>query len=172
MKLSTISMLLAFSATTDAFAPQLSSTQHSTRLNLFGGGDKSAKKGPGMMDQLAMFKKAQELAKKKNDLDKELSEMEFKGTAEDGKVTAYFKFIPVKNPMDPQPDYEAQKFEFDDDWFEAATPEEISSAVKASIDDGFAKTNDAVAEKYQALQGDLMGAMGGGAPAPGGEESP
>jgi DNA-binding protein YbaB len=168
MKLSALSMLLAFGAA-NAFAPRLSTKQHSTsQLNLFGGGNKDGDKktGGGMMDQLAMFKKAQELAKKKNELDKELSAAEYVGSAADGKVKATFKFIPVKNPMDPNPDYEAQTFEFDDEWFEGASPEEISSAVQESIQDGIDKTNEAVAEKYQTLQGDLMGAMGGGAPEP------
>jgi DNA-binding protein YbaB len=111
-----------------------------------------------------MFKKAQELAKKKNDLDKELSETEYVGESADGKVKATFKFVPVKNPMDPNPDYEAQKFDFDEEWFEGSSPEEISSAVKEAIEDGIKSTNDAVAEKYQTLQGDLMGALAPSAP--------
>jgi DNA-binding protein YbaB len=166
MKLSAVSMILVFGIA-NAFAPQLATTQHSTQLNLFGGGggkDSGGKKPPGMMDQMAMFKKAQELAKKKNDLDKELSETEYVGESADGKVKATFKFVPVKNPMDPNPDYEAQKFDFDEEWFEGSSPEEISSAVKEAIEDGIKSTNDAVAEKYQTLQGDLMGALAPSAP--------
>ena len=174
MKFSTISLLLALGAT-DAFAPQPSSTQHSTRLNLFGGGgDKGAKKGPGggMMDQLAMFKKAQEVAKKKQTLDQELAKEEYVGTAVDGKVKATFKFIPGAGMMDPNPSYEATGFDFDDDWFEASSPEEISAAVKESIDDGIAITNKSVEEKYKVLQESLAGMMGpGGAPAPGAESA-
>eukprot|EP00980_Cylindrotheca_fusiformis_P008762 scaffold1869_cov122-Cylindrotheca_fusiformis.AAC.24 len=158
MKLSAVSIIAVFGAAT-AFAPQILTTQPSTRLHLFGGGGKDSdqKKGPGMMDQIAMFKKAQELAKKKNDLDAELSAVEFVGEGADGKVKATFKFVPVKNPMDPNPDYEAQKFDFDDEWFESASADDISSAVKEAVDDGINKTNDAVAEKYQALQTDIMG---------------
>lgn len=160
MKLSTFSLIAAIGAA-NAFAPQLVTTQHSTKLGLFGGGgskEGADKKGPaGMMDQIAMFKKAQELAKKKNELDKELSETAFVGEGADGKVKATFKFVPVKNPMDPNPDYEAQNFDFDDEWFEGSSPEDISSAVKEAIEDGINKTNDAVAAKYQTLQSDLMG---------------
>jgi DNA-binding protein YbaB len=159
MKLSTASLLLVLS-TASAFAPIPTPTQQSTRLNLFGGGKSGGeKKGPGMMDQLAMFKKAQELATKKNKLDQELATMEFAGTGADGKVKAAFKFVPVTNPMDPNPDYEAVSFDFDEEWYEAASPEELSAAVKEAIDSGIEDTNKAVQEKYQVLQGDLMGAF-------------
>jgi DNA-binding protein YbaB len=166
MKVSAVSMTLVFGIA-NAFAPQLATTQHSTQLNLFGGGgakNSGEKKAPGMMDQLGMFKKAQELAKKKNDLDKELSEIEYMGEGADGKVKVTFKFVPVKNPMDPNPDYEAQNFAFDEEWFEGASPEEISAAVKEAIENGIKNTNDAVAKKYETLQGDLMGALAPSAP--------
>ena len=124
------------------------------------------------MDQLAMFKKAQEMAQKKNKLDQELANEDFVGEGADGKVKGTFKFVPIKNPMDPNPDYEAVSFEFDDEWYESATPEELSAAVKEAISAGIEKTNAAVIEKYQALQGDLMDAFSGaGAPAPGGEDA-
>ena len=112
-----------------------------------------------------MLKKAQKMASKKTKLDQELSAMEFEGVAEDGKVKATFKFVPPKGMMDPQPDYEATGFEFDDTWYESASPEDLSAAIKAAYDDGINKTNEKVQEKYQALQGDLMEVMGqGGAP--------
>jgi DNA-binding protein YbaB len=162
MQISTVSLLLVLSAAS-AFAPVHTSTQHATQLNLFGGGNKagSEKKGPGggMMDQLAMFKKAQELATKKNKLDLELAEMDFEGTGADGKVKVDFKFVPIKNPMDPNPDYEAVSFEFDDEWYEGVSPEDLSAAVKEAIDSGIEATNKAAMEKYQSLQGDLMGAF-------------
>src|SRR3569623_1777961 len=80
-----------------AFAPMSQQPATSTSaLHLFGnpkeGGDK---KGPGMMDQLAMFKKAQEMAQKKQKLDEELKKMEFPGASEDGKVKAVFKYVPI-----------------------------------------------------------------------------
>ena len=87
-----LTSLLASQAT--AFAPQQSAAS-STALNLFGGnkgGDD--KKGPGgMMDQLAMFKKAQEVATKKKELDAELANMEFEGSGADGKVKVSFKYV-------------------------------------------------------------------------------
>lgn len=161
MKISSLSLLMTVGAVS-AFAPQPTSTVSSTQLQLFGGGGKKAggEKAPGMMDQLAMFKKAQEMAGKKAKLDEELATMSFVGTVE-GKVTAQFKFVPIKNPMDPNPDYEATSFEFDDAFYESATPDEISEAVRESIIDGIKTTNEAVAVKYQSMQADLMAAFGG-----------
>ena len=143
------------------------SSSSSTSLNLFGAGNKEGdKKAPGMMDQLAMFKKAQEMAQKKQKLDEELKQMTFEGTAADGKVKASFKYVPVTNPMDPNPDYEATNFEFDDEFYESASPEEIAESVKVAIVDGIKNTNTAVAEKYSVLQGDLMEAFGQGGQPP------
>lgn len=176
MKFSTIVVALLF-AQTSAFAPgarqlPLSSTsscsrtsppQHVSSLHLFGGGDKKKEGGPGgMMDQLAMFKKAQEMAQKKKKLDDELTKIDFTGSSSGATVTGTFKYVPISNPMDPNPDYEAVKFEFDDAFFAAATPTELADAVKEAIKDGIDKTNMAVAEKYQTLQADLMAAFGGG----------
>ena len=135
-----------------------------TSLNLFGGGGKKegagGEKGPGLMDQMAMLKKAQEMASKKQQLDQELQKEVFEGVGADGKVTANFKFVPVKNPMDPQPDYEATKFVFDDAWYESASPEDIAAGCKEAIIDGFQKTNIKVAEKYAVLQEFLTEALG------------
>merc|ERR1719437_335273 len=88
------------------------------------------------MDQLAMFKKAQEMAKKKQQLDKELASESFEGVAADGKVKAICKFVPSKNPMDPQPDYQAAGFDFDEEWYESATPDDLSAAIKEAIMNG------------------------------------
>jgi hypothetical protein len=66
-----------------------------TALGLFGNPKDGDSKGPGMMDQLAMFKKAQEMAQKKKQLDEELKKMDFTGKGADGKVTGSFKFVPV-----------------------------------------------------------------------------
>lgn len=170
MKLAAILSAL-FLAQASAFAPatintptRQSTSTSSSALHLFGGGDKKKEgdaKAPGMMDQLAMFKKAQEMAQKKKKLDDELTQLDFKGSSPDGTVTGTFKYVPISNPMDPNPDYEAVKFEFDDAFFESATPQELAAAVKAAIIDGIEKTNLAVAEKYQTLQADLMEAFGG-----------
>jgi hypothetical protein len=163
-----LSSVAAFAPSMHTFNPcSTSSVRHSSQLHLFGGGGGSKKdgekKGPGMMDQLAMFKKAQEMAQKKKKLDDELAAMEFTGTAADGKVTGTFKFIPITNPMDPNPDYEATRFDFDDEWYASASPEDLSVAVKECIEKGIEQTNEAVTKKYETLQGDLMEAFGGAA---------
>jgi DNA-binding protein YbaB len=185
-------LLALYGTLTDAFAPvskYLSSTATSssstttitttsttessttTELHLFGGGTKSgdgavAKKGPGMMDQLAMFKRAQEVAQMKLKLDNELAAETFEGMGADGKVKALCKMVPSKNPMDPQPEFEAAGFEFDDEWYESATPEELSAAVLAAIQDGREKTEMAATEKYKPLEEAFRDVMGGAAAAP------
>lgn len=174
MKFSTL-LIAATCSAVHAFAPSASlPSQHSTspsQLNLFGGGgpkkDGGEKKGPGMMDQLGMMKKAQEMAQKKNTLDQELAAMDFPGTSEDGKVKVTFKYIPSKNPMDPTPEYDAVSFEFDDEWYESVSPEDLSTSVKEAIMDGMTTVNKGVEEKYEALKDDiagLAGVFGGGAP--------
>ena len=175
MKLTVTTTLLLAIGSAAAFAPvsrySSSLRQQTQQLNLFGGGNKGgdagAKKGPGMMDQLAMFKKAADMAKKKQALDNELAAETFEGQSADGKVTAMCKFAPSKNPMDPQPDYDTIGFDFDEEWYDSASPEDISASVKEAIMSGIEQTNTAVAEKYKVLEEDLkgaMGALGGAAP--------
>ena len=91
--------LTACSSSVDAFSTSGRVTsQHasSTSLNLFGSkpkdpnSDGDAPQQPGMMDQLAMFKKAQEIASKKAAIDKELAEEKIVGTAADGKIEQPF----------------------------------------------------------------------------------
>jgi hypothetical protein len=147
--------------------PSVSSSTTTTQCNLFGsGGGGSTKngerKGPGMMDQLAMFKKAQEMATKKKKLDEELQKMTFTGD-NPGKVSGTFKYVPIANPMDPNPDYEAVSFDWDESFFESASPAELSQAAQTAILRGIEQTNLAVAEKYATLQADLMEALGGAA---------
>lgn len=165
MKLSVAALLALTAHTVVAFAPTLTSSSTSTTsLNLFGGGGKkedAGNKGPGMMNQLAMFKKAQEVAQKKKKLDEELQATPFVAEAADGKVKASFKYVPVMNPMDPNPDYEAINFEFDDEYYESASAEDLSEACKEAVLAGVEKINNAVAEKYAVLQQDLMDALGG-----------
>jgi DNA-binding protein YbaB len=114
-----------------------------------------------MMDQLALFKKAQEMAQKKQKLDEELQSMKFEGASPNGNVKVSFKFVPITNPMDPLPDYEAVSVDFDDAYYAASSPEELSTAVVEAIRDGIKVTNDAVVQKYATLQGDLMDAFRG-----------
>jgi DNA-binding protein YbaB len=168
MNFARVLALLGLLVSAEAFTASSSfgtRTTSTTSLNLFGGNKDGGDKKPGMMDQLAMFKKAQEMAQKKQKLDQELQKMEFGGASPDGNVKVTFKFVPVSNPMDPNPDYEATAFDFNKEWFESASPEEISSTVKAAINDGVEKTNLAVAQKYSVLQEDLMAAFGGAAAA-------
>lgn len=113
-----------------------------------------------MMDQLAMFKKAQEMATKKKKMDEELQKINFEGLSANGKVKGTFKFMPILNPLDPAPDYDAVSFEFDDTFFEASTPAEIAAATKSAIENGLENINTAVAEKYATLQADLMATFG------------
>jgi DNA-binding protein YbaB len=160
MRLSLIVTALALHGAA-AFAP--SSVGHrppsTTTLDLFGGGGakssggEAQKKGPGMMDQLAMFKKAQELAQKKKAIDDEIAAGTYEGTGADGKVKCVTKFVPSKNPMmEPNPDIDPVSFDFDDEWYESATPEELSAAVQEAITNSVEKTTTVMAERYQELQ--------------------
>ena len=114
-----------------------------------------------MMDQLAMFKRAQEVAQMKLKLDNELAAESFEGVGADGKVKAMCKMMPSKVPMDPQPDFEATGFEFDDEWYESATPDELSAAVSEALQDGREKAELAATEKYKVLEEAFRGVLGG-----------
>lgn len=162
MKIIAISAFVAIGGAS-AFAPQRTITSSPSQLSLFGGGGQEGgekKLGGGMMDQLAMFKKAQEMATKKNKLDEELATEAYAGKGADGKVTASCSFAPSKNPMDPQPDYKVTKFDFDKEWFEASSPEEISAGVKEALLDGIEVTNEAVKQKYSQLEDDIKSLQG------------
>ena len=168
MKLSIFSIVALVAPATMAFAPSATtSVPSTTALHLFGGKKEGEGGGGagGMMNQLAMFKKAQEVAQKKKKLDEELMAESFEAEAADGKVKATFKYVPVANPMDPNPDYEAVSFTFDDEYYASASPEELGEACKEAVMTGIRVINEAVAEKYQVLQKDLMDALGGGAEA-------
>jgi hypothetical protein len=159
MKLSSIALTTLSVIAADAFvANQLPRntfqqlTSSSSALNLFGNKKEGESKGPGMMDQLAMFKKAQEIATKKKQLDEELAKESWNVESADGNVKAVFKCLPSLNPMDPNPDYEAASFSFDPAWYESASPEDISKAVKETVIKGIEVTTKAVADKYSTLQ--------------------
>ncbi|GKY95125.1 hypothetical protein MPSEU_000476400 [Mayamaea pseudoterrestris] len=132
-------------------------TTGSSALNLFGNKKEGDAKAPGMMDQLAMFKKAQEIATKKKQLDEELAKGSWEVESADGNVKAVFKCLPSLNPMDPNPDYEAASIKFDQAWFDSASPEDISKAVKETVIKGIEVTTQAVAEKYSSLQAMAFG---------------
>uniref|UniRef100_A0A7S2N1K6 Uncharacterized protein n=1 Tax=Helicotheca tamesis TaxID=374047 RepID=A0A7S2N1K6_9STRA len=172
MKLYTVTAILVASAS--AFAPTFTRTCRTTsqtELNLFGGKKESGDgggKAPGMMDQLAMLKKAQEIAQKKATLDKELATLDIVGESADGNVKCSVKYIPAQMPKSPEPYFDAVAFDIDESYLESASCEELSAAVKEAYMAGEVKTTEAVAEKYKVLQEDLgsyLGSMGGGAPA-------
>ena len=154
------------------YHPSQSQQQRSSLvLNLFGGGgnnkdgNTNSNKQPGMMDQLAMFKKAQDIASKKKKLDEELQTMSFIGTSSNEQVMVTMKYIPVTNPMDPNPEYESIQFTFpNDDYYNTVSSTDLSNDIKNAITDGIDKTNKMVAEKYTTLQSDLMEALGGKLP--------
>jgi hypothetical protein len=144
--------------------------QSRTTLNLFGGGNKdksgvAGSSGPGMMDQLAMFKKAQEIATKKRKLDEDLQKLSFVGTSKDGiNVKVTMKYVPVTNPLDPNPEYESIKFDFEDEYYNSVNVDDLAKDIQDAILNGIESTNKMVAEKYSTLQSDLMEALGGKLP--------
>lgn len=163
--------VLAFTvlvASATAFAPSpiasRSATAATTALNLFGGkkegGDSKGAMG-GMMDQLAMFKKAQEIATKKQTIEKELQLLTFDGKSTNEKASVSMKYVPSLNPMDPQPEFEVQGFSFDDEWYASATPDEIAEAATEAYRAGVQATMLGSEEKFKVLAEDLKAMMAG-----------
>jgi len=107
------------------------------------------------MDQLAMFKKAQEVAQKKNELDKELAAMDTIGSAADGKVKITVKYVPAQLPSNPNPGYDVVAIDIDEEYLGEVSCEDLSSSLVEAIRNGEEKAAVLVAEKYQALQADL-----------------
>jgi DNA-binding protein YbaB len=142
------------------------STTTSSSLNLFGSKpkDESAPQQPGMMDQLAMFKKAQELAQKKNALDKELAEEKIVGSAAEGKIQITIKYVPPQLPVNPTPGYEAAEVDIDEEYLGSVSADDLSASLVEAIRDGENKASERVAEKYKSLEEDMRAIMGGGAP--------
>jgi DNA-binding protein YbaB len=141
----------------------------STALYLFGGKKDTPKANApsnnpmgGMMDQLAMFKKAQELAKKKQDLDKELMNMDIVGSSDsEGNVKVTIKYVPAQLPINPSPGYDAVNIDINDDYFNKVSAQELSEALVVAIRDGETQANIAVAQKYKVLEAELGSLMGG-----------
>ena len=168
--------LTACGSSVDAFSTSRPgrqvASQHSssTSLNLFGSKPKDpnadASKQPGMMDQLAMFKKAQEIASKKAAIDKELAEEKIVGTAADGKIEITVQYVPPQMPANPTPGYEASDVDIDADYLEDVSPEDLSTALVEAIRAGEQKAAERVGEKYKILEADIQGIMGGAAGAP------
>lgn len=166
MKLSVISVALLASGAS-AFAPSINArTSSTTSLNLFGGkksGGDEGKGGPmgGMMDQLAMFKKAQEIAKKKNDLDKEIAQMDIIGSAADGKIKVTVQYVPAQLPANPSPGYDTTTIDIDEDYLSEVSCEDLGAALVDALRDGETAATKIVAEKYQSLDKELSGILGG-----------
>lgn len=166
MQISVLAAACLVSAAT-AFSPTPMNAKSTTALNLFGGKKEGGEKaGPmgGMMDQLAMFKKAQEIATKKKEIEEELKLLDFEASSENEKVSVTMKYIPSANPMDPQPDFEVTKFDFDDEWFESAAPEQLSSSIGEAYRAGIKATMLGSEEKFKVLAEDLQAMMGATAP--------
>lgn len=125
-----------------------------------------------MMDQLAMFKKAQEIAKKKQELDVEIAKMDIIGSAADGNVKVTVQYVPAQLPVNPSPGYDATKIDIDADYFEGVSGEDLGQALVDALRDGETSATKIVAEKYQSLDKELSGILGGmaGGAAPPAEE--
>jgi DNA-binding protein YbaB len=166
MKLSTLTAFLAISSVS-AFAPSSTPTIASTTtsLNLFGGkkeggGDAKAGGMGGMMDQLAMFKKAQEIAKKKQDLDQDIAAMDIIGSSADGKIKITVQYVPAQLPANPSPGYDATKIDIDEDYLNEVSCEDLSAALVEGIRNGETKANEVVAEKYKSLESEMAEILG------------
>eukprot|EP00581_Thalassiosira_minuscula_P002922 CAMPEP_0183742294 /NCGR_PEP_ID=MMETSP0737-20130205/64389_1 /TAXON_ID=385413 /ORGANISM="Thalassiosira miniscula, Strain CCMP1093" /LENGTH=179 /DNA_ID=CAMNT_0025977859 /DNA_START=61 /DNA_END=600 /DNA_ORIENTATION=- len=173
-KLATLATILLTATSATAFStsrPGNVVAQHhsvsSTSLNLFGSKPKEegadGNQQPGMMDQLAMFKKAQELATKKNAIDKELAEEKIVGTAADGKIEITIKYIPPQLPVNPTPGYEATDVNIDEEYLGGVSAEDLSTALVDAIRDGEKVATELVGQKYKQLEEDMKEIMGGAA---------
>mmetsp|Transcript_21574 Transcript_21574/g.27223 ORF Transcript_21574/g.27223 Transcript_21574/m.27223 type:complete len:172 (-) Transcript_21574:18-533(-) len=164
MKISILSAGLLMTCA-NAFAPSSTSGMASTSLNLFGGKKEGGGAGGnpmgGMMDQLAMFKKAQEIAKKKQELDNEIAEMDIIGTAADGKIKVTVQYVPAQLPVNPSPGYDATNIDIDEDYLNEVSSEDLSAALVEAIRSGETKANEVVAEKYKSLEAEMSGILGG-----------
>lgn len=167
MKLSIISATILLTGAS-AFAPSSTSritTTTTTSLHLFGGKKEGKDSGNnpmgGMMDQLAMFKKAQEIAKKKSELDKEIAAMDIIGSAADGKIKITVQYVPAQLPVNPSPGYDAVNVDIDEDYLNQVSSEDLSAALVEAIRSGEAKANEVVAEKYKSLEAEMSSILGG-----------
>ncbi|KAL3811378.1 hypothetical protein ACHAXA_011342 [Cyclostephanos tholiformis] len=178
MKLITLTTILLAASDAAAFSTSRrghtsrsstsSSTTTTTSLDLFGSKPKpegSQSQQPGMMDQLAMFKKAQELSQKKAAIDKELADEKIVGTAANGNVKVTIKYIPPQLPMNPTPGYEAAEVDIDESYLASVSAEDLSASLVDAIRNGEANAAELVGKKYKSLEEDMMKIMGGGAPA-------
>ena len=181
-KLTTLATIIFTATSTSAFSTSRpghnhnimqQTTQSSTSLNLFGSKPKDPNApqgqdagGPGMMDQLAMFKKAQELAQKKNELDKEIQAEKIVGKAADGNIEITIQYVPPQLPMNPSPGYEATGVDIKQEYLDSVSADDLGVALVEAIRDGEKAATELVAEKYKALEGEMQKIMGGAAAPP------
>ena len=183
MKLSIVTsiFLVGYSSAFTVTSPNAISLQKSlvssssTSINLFGGKKGDASKGDGakpaggmggMMDQLAMFKKAQEIATKKKAIDDELAKEDIIGEAADGNVKVTVKYVPAQMPTSPLPSYDTVSVNLDSKYLDEVSSPDLSEALVVAIRDGEKKAAAAAAEKYKTLDaeiGAILGGMAGGA---------
>ena len=112
-----------------------------------------------------MFKKAQELAQKKNNLDKELAKEKIIGTAADGNIEITIQYVPPQLPISPSPGYEATDVNINEEYLKDVTAEDLSASLVEAIRNGEQRATEIVGEKYKVLEEDMKAIMGGGAPA-------
>jgi len=166
MKLSICSAALLV-ASASAFSPSASrsaqTSSSASALHLFGGGNKGGEEGkaPGMMDQLAMFKKAQEMASKKANLDKELQQVDIVGAAADDKIKVTVKYVPAQLPQNPNPGYDVVAIDIDEGYLGDVACDDLNVALVEGIRAAETKASEMVAEKYQALQEDMAAMLQG-----------
>jgi DNA-binding protein YbaB len=118
-----------------------------TKLSLFGGKKESGdKKGPGFLDQMAMLKKAQEVAMKKMAMDKELSQISFVGEGgAGGKVKATVKYVPP--PPMQQPSYEGSAITIDETFLQSSNVDELGEAITEALSNAYQKASSEVTTK-------------------------
>lgn len=116
--------------------------------------------GGGMMDQMKMFQKAQEIAKKKNNIDKDIANMDMIGSSVDGKIKVTVKYTAAKIPVTPQASYDIVNVDIDDVYFNEASAEDLSANIVEAVKAGQQVAAETVMKEYQSLQEDITGLAG------------
>ena len=87
-------------------------------LNLFGVKKYGDEKGPGMTDQIAMFKKAKEFVYEKSDLEKDLSNTKTTRLYVERKAEITLKYVPTALPANLNPSYEISGIHINEEYLE------------------------------------------------------
>ena len=75
-------------------------------------------KGPGMTDQIAMFKKAKEFVYEKSDLEKDLSNTKTTRLYVERKAEITLKYVPTALPANLNPSYEISGIHINEEYLE------------------------------------------------------